>query len=189
MDKLELSKIIKERIVIIGTILNHLNTITKYCKNNSLFESGFTVIFVSLQSSLYIELFKIFDTGKDTKNYNIYKLIELLEDDEKDKCRYSISVYRKEIKSIKTRRNHVFAHYTNESPYKNFSENLVNNKIEEIIQCIANICCIANPELYPNIYVSNANDFNKWCKMAIDSINEAVERNNKCILTNWNVSK
>lgn len=189
MDKLELSKIIKERIVIIGTILKHLNTITKYSKNNSFFESSFVVIFTSLQSSLYIELFKIFDTGKDAKNYNIYKLIELLEDDEKDKCRYSISEYRKEIKSIKTRRNHIFAHYTNESPHKIFSENLVNNKIEEIIQCVANICCIANPELCPNIYVSNANDFNKWCKIAMDSINEVVARNNKCILTNGRVPR
>ncbi len=36
--------------------------------------------------------------------------------------------------------------------------------------CISEICCMADDKLYPNIYVSNARDFDRWCEMSLMAI-------------------
>lgn len=94
MSKKELAKRIKDRVVMIGTALNHMESIIKYSQNNKEFKDAFVMLYVSLQNYVYIELDKIFDgssqhefseyndTGKciyHSSKYSIYKLIEKME--------------------------------------------------------------------------------------------------------------
>ena len=75
MDVKELANLIKTRVVIIGTDLKHLESIAKYAQQDKQFAEAFTTLYLSLQNTVYIELFKLFDdSGEDTKNHNIYAL-------------------------------------------------------------------------------------------------------------------
>jgi hypothetical protein len=68
VTKEELADRIKDRVVIVGTNLKHLESIAKYSADNEEFGNAFATLYISLQNSIYIELFKIFDTGgKDSK--------------------------------------------------------------------------------------------------------------------------
>ena len=78
MNKEELAKRIKDRVVMIGTALKHMESIIKYNRNDKGFEDAFVMLHVSLQNYVYIELFKLFDSnGKDSKENSIYTLINI----------------------------------------------------------------------------------------------------------------
>lgn len=186
MSKEELAKRIKDRIVKIGTVLKHMESIVKYSQDNKGFEDAFVMLYCSLQNYVYIELFKIFDSnGKDSKKNSVYTLMDMIETDDK-KYHKKLSEYNKDIESIKTRRNHYFAHDTGEDASEIFKQNKI-LRLQELLKIVTEICCDANSELYPNTYVSNVRDFEDWCNMAINSLNEVCVLNDK--LASASVSK
>lgn len=178
MSKEELAKRIKDRVVMIGTALKHMESIIKYSRNDKGFEDAFVMLYVSLQNYVYIELFKLFDSnGKDSKEYSICTLINMIETDDK-KYHKKLSKYNNDIESIKARRNHHFAHDTGEDASEIFKQNKI-LRLQDLLKTVADICCDANSELYPNTYVSNVRYFDDWCHMAINSLCEACELNDK----------
>lgn len=186
MSKEELAKRIKDRIVKIGTVLKHMESIVKYSQDNKGFEDAFVMLYCSLQNYVYIELFKIFDSnGEDSKKNSVYTLMDMIETDDK-KYHKKLSEYNKDIESIKTRRNHYFAHDTGKDVSEIFKQNKI-LRLQELLKIVTEICCDANSELYPNTYVSNVRDFEDWCNMAINSLNEVCVLNDK--LASASVSK
>lgn len=178
MNKEELAKRIKDRIVMIGTALKHMESIIKYSQNNKGFEDAFVMLYVSLQNYVYIELFKIFDSsGKNSKKNSVYTLMDMIETDDK-KYHQKLSEYNKDIESIKVRRNHYFAHDTGEEVSEIFKQNKI-LRLQKLLVTVAEICCDANSELYPNTYVSNVRCFDDWCYMATNSLNEVCIINDK----------
>lgn len=178
MSKKELAKRIKDRVVMIGTALNHIESIIKYSRNDKGFEDAFVMLYVSLQNYVYIELFKIFDSnGKDSKENSIYTLINMIETDDK-KYHKKLSKYNNDIESIKARRNHHFAHDIGEDASEIFKQNKI-LRLQDLLKIVADICCDANDELFPNIYVSNVRYFDDWCYMTIDALNEVCTLNDK----------
>ena len=169
MDAKELSKLIKERVVLIGTSLEHMKTISKYAIEDNLYADAFACVYFSLQNYVYIELFKLFDTGKGANDLNVYRLIKMIDDERKTYMK-KISVYKNDIKAIKTRRNKVFAHELGQDGKIIFENNPVQSNLEDLLKCVVEICCVANKELYPNIYVSNKRYFDDWCYMSIGAI-------------------
>lgn len=178
MNKEELAKRIKDRVVMIGTALKHMESIIKYSQNNKGFEDAFVMLYVSLQNYVYIELFKIFDSnGKDSKKNSICALINLIETNDQ-KYHKKLSKYNKDIESIKVRRNHYFAHDTGEDVSEIFKQNKI-LRLQKLLETVAEICCDANSELYPNTYISNVRYFDDWCHMATNSLNEVCILNDK----------
>lgn len=178
MNKEELAKRIKDRVVMIGTALKHMESIVKYSQNNKEFKDAFVMLYVSLQNYVYIELFKIFDSnGKDSKKNSIYTLMDMIETADK-KYHKKLSKYNNDIESIKARRNHHFAHDTGEDVSEIFKQNKI-LRLQKLLETVAEICCDANSELYPNTYVSNVRYFDNWCYMAINSLNEVCVLNDK----------
>ena len=174
--KLELAKLIKERVSIIGTCIKHIESITKYSAENKQFEEAFAALLAALQNYVYIELFKLFDSsGKDSNKYTVYALIDMADDDNKT-YRKKISKFKKDIGSIRERRNHIFAHELGIDGNEIFNKNPIAS-LQELLQCVADICHDINCELCPNTYVSNARCFDKWCYMAIDSISKICKQN------------
>ena len=180
MNKEELAEHIKDRVVLIGTDLKHLETIQKYSKNHQSFDDAFVTIYLSLQNTVFIELFKLFDTGgEDSKTYNIYALISKIDDENKTYYK-KLSRYKEDIDAIKNRRNKLIAHETGVNPLDIFNNNKIKS-LQELLQCIVDICCDANDKLHPNTYVSNVKAFDNWCYMATASIKEICEINGKLI--------
>ena len=178
MSKEELAKRIKDRIVMIGTALKQMESIVKYSQDNERFKDAFVMLYVSLQNYIYIELFKLFDSnGKDSKEYSINTLINMIETDDK-KYHKKLSKYNNDIESIKIRRNHHFAHDTGEDASEIFKQNKI-LRLQDLLKTVADICCDVNSELYPNTYVSNVRYFDDWCYMAIKSLNEVCALNDK----------
>ena len=178
MNKEELAKRIKDRVVMIGTALNHMKSIIKYSRNDKGFEDAFVMLCVSLQNYVYIELFKLFDSnGKDSKENSIYTLINMIKTDDK-KYHKKLSKYSNDIESIKTRKNQCFAHDTGEDVSEIFQQNKI-LRLQDLLKTVADICCDANSELYPNTYVSNVRYFDDWCCMATNSLNEVCILNGK----------
>lgn len=164
----------------VGTAIEHMSSIRKYSHNNERYENAFVLLYISLLNYVYIELFKLFDTkGKDAKENSVYTLISLIETPD-NKYHKKLSKFNQDIESIKARRNHYFAHATGENPSEIFKRNEI-LQLEELLKTIVEICCDANEKLFPNTYVSNANDFDKWCCMAINSLNEVCELNDTLI--------
>lgn len=178
MSKEKLAKRIKDRVVMIGTALKHMESIIKYSQKSEGFEDAFVMLYVSLQNYVYIELFKIFDNnGKDSKENSIYTLISMMETDD-NKYHKKLSKYNNDIESIKTRRNHHFAHDTGEDASEIFKQNKILS-LQKLLGTIAEICCDANGELHPNTDASNVRYFDDWCDMAINSLNEVCVLNDK----------
>lgn len=178
MNKEKLAKRIKDRVVMIGTALNHMESIIKYSRNNKEFKDAFVMLYVALQNYVYIELFKIFDrNGKDSKENSIYTLINMIETDDK-KYHKKLSKYNNDIEFIKVRRNHHFAHDTGEDASDVFKQNNI-LRLQDLLKTVADICCDADSELYHNTYVSNVRYFDDWCHMAINSLNEVCVLNDK----------
>ena len=177
--KEELANLIKNRVVIIGTDLKILDSIVKNAKNNPQFSDAFATLYLSLQNTVYIELFKLFDkSGEDAKKYNIYALIDLIEDDNKSFSKM-ISPYREDIESIKNRRNNLYGHELGKNGEDVYKDNPLNHRLENLLQCISEICCVADDKLYPNTYVSNARDFDRWCEMSLMAIKEVSDLHNR----------
>ncbi len=188
MTKEELAQSIKDKVVLIGTDIRHLESIIKYSSENSSFRNAFETMFISLQNSAYIELFKIFDdSGEDTKKLNIYALINMIEDDKKTYHKM-ISKYQTDIDSIKNLRNKCFAHNTVIDWSEIIKKNPIHN-LQDLLTCITDICCSANEQLYPNTYASNVRDFDDWCRMATDAISKISELNSKIILAGITVEE
>lgn len=180
MTKEELAEHIKNRVVLIGTNLKHLESIQKYSKNNKTFSNAFDTIYISLLNSTFIELFKLFDFSKNNaREHSIYGLIDMIED-EKQTYYKKISKYQSDINSIRNRRNKLVAHDTGVNVWELFKNNKIES-LQELLQCVADICCEVNDKLYPNTYVSNANFFDDWCYMATTSIDEVCMINEKLI--------
>lgn len=181
MTKEKLAIHIKERRNLIGTVLKHIESIAKYANQNKAFKDAFTTIYIPLQNFIYIELFKLFDkSGSDAKMNNIYALICMIETEDK-KYNKKLSKYQADIDAIGNRRNSYFAHDTGKNPTEIFSQKKISS-LKSLLKCIAEICCAANKELYPNVFTSNVKTFDNWCYMAINSINEIKEINAKNIL-------
>lgn len=87
-------------------------------------------------------------------------------------------MYKSVIESIKNRRNHNFAHDTGKDTSEVFKQNKI-LRLQDLLKTVADICCDANSELYPNTYVSNVRYFDDWCHMAINSLNEVCVLNDK----------
>ena len=179
MTKEELAKLIKDRVVLIGTGIEHIESMSKYSSGNRLFELAFALIYISLQNSIHIELFKLFDRGKDASNYNIYALIDMIEDENKSYHKM-LSKYNSDIQSIRNRRNYVFAHELGKNISEVFADNQVSS-FKDLLQCVADICCKANEKLYPNICVSNVRYFDEWFYISIKSMNDIMKLNEKLI--------
>ena len=134
MNKEELAKRIKDRVVMIGTALKQMESIIKYSKNNKEFEDAFVMLYISLQNYVYIELDKIFDGSSQhefseyndadkciyhSSKYSIYKLIEKMEGNNTNGIHHcSIRKYHNDIMSIRTLRDKYFAHYDGKDLYK-----------------------------------------------------------------------
>jgi hypothetical protein len=96
------------------TYLRYLDIIlsieSKYIKDS------FVPIVLSLQESFYINLFKLIDTGKSSKTYNMQTFINYLDKQTTQKplhfwnSLYSSYMNSDLLKSIRLRRNKVFAH-------------------------------------------------------------------------------
>lgn len=178
MSKEELAKRIKDRVVMIGTALGHMESIIKYSKNNKGFEDAFVMLYVSLQNYVYIELFKIFDSnGKDSKKNSIYTLLSMMEMDD-NKYHKKLSKYNNDIKSLQNRRNHYFAHDIGKDASEIFKQNKI-SRLQDLLKTVADICCDANSELSLNTYVANVRYFDDWCYMTIDALNEVCTLNDK----------
>lgn len=194
MSKEELAKRIKDRIVMIGTALKHMESIVKYSQNNERFKDAFVMLYVSLQNYVYIELDKIFDGSSQhefseydntggciyhSSKYSIYKLIEKMEGNNANGIHHcSIRKYHNDIMSIRTLRDKYFAHYDGKDLYELIKDNHISD-LQELLKVVAEICCDANSKLYPNTYVSNVRYFDDWCHMAIKSLNEVCALNDK----------
>lgn len=202
MNEKELAKIIKDRVVMIGTAIKHMESIMKYSQNNKGFKDAFVMLYVSLHNYVYIELDKIFDgssqhefseyddTGKciyHSSKYSIYKLIEKMEGYNTNGIHHcSIRKYHNDIMSIRTLRDKYFAHYDGKDLYELIKDNNISD-LQGLLICVAEICHEANPDLFSNTYVSNVRCFDDWCHIAITSINEVCALNDK--LTNASVEK
>lgn len=194
MNKEELAKRIKDRVVMIGTALKHMESIIKYSQNNKGFEDAFVMLYVSLQNYVYIELDKIFDgssqhefseyndTGKciyQSSKYSIYKLIEKMEGNNTNGIHHcSIRKYHNDIMSIRTLRDKYFAHYDSKDLYELIKDNHISD-LQDLLICVIEICRKANPDLFPNTYVSNVRYFDDWYYMATNSLNEVCILNDK----------
>lgn len=197
MNQQELAKLIKDRVVFIDTDIKYLEAIIKYSKQDGAYEDAFTTLYISLQNSIYIELDKIFDgSGQHefseydnvgeciyySSKYSIYKLIEKLEGYDTNGIYHCvIKKHHSDIMSIRTLRDKYFAHYDGKDLYELAKNNQVSD-LQDLLKCVTNICCEANPDLFPNTYASNARDFDDWCDMAITSIKRVVEENDKKIM-------
>lgn len=51
--------------------------------------------------------------------------------------------------------------------------------MQDLLICVIEICRKANPDLFPNTYVSNVRYFDDWCYMATNSLNEVCILNDK----------
>ena len=101
MDVKELAKNIDDRVVAIGTAIEHMKSILKYSENNEDFRNAFAVPLFSLQNYVHIELFKLFDkSGKDSKENSIYGLMDKMGNDYKICCYRKLSAYNRDIESI-----------------------------------------------------------------------------------------
>ena len=194
MNKEELAKRIKGRVAMIGTALKHMESIMKYNQNNKGFEYAFVLLYISLQNYVCIELDKIFDgsskhefsenndTGKciyHSSKYSIYKLIEKMEGNNTNGIYHcSIRKYHNDIMSIRTLRDKYFAHYDGKDLYELIKNNYISD-LQGLLKCVAEICCKANPDLLQNTYESNVRDFDDWCHMATNSLNEICILNDK----------
>lgn len=179
MDVKELSKNIDDRVVAIGTAIEHMKSILKYSENNEGFRSAFVVPLFSLQNYVHIELFKLFDkSGKDSRENSIYGLMDKIGGDYKIRCYRKLSAYNSDIKSIQNRRNHYFAHDLGNTSSDIFSKNRF-HEIEELLGVVAEICWNVNDELYLGIHTHNVRDFDNWCNMAVYSLREVCNLNDK----------
>lgn len=187
MEVKDLANSIKTRVEIIGTDIKHLESIAKYVKENRQFADAFTTLYLSLQNTVYIELFKLFDdSGEDAKKHNIYALINLIED-VNHTCHKMLSPYLKDVESIKYRRNHLFGHELGENGTDIYKKYPINCRLDDLLKCIAEICRKADSTLFSNTYVSNARDFDKWCQMSLSAIKETCDLHGK-VFTVGNVS-
>ena len=179
MEVKELASLIKTRVEIIGTDIKHLESITKYATQNQQFADAFAALYLSLQNTVYIELFKFFDdSGKNAKQHNVYALINLIEDD-KSTYHKMLSSYSKDIESIKYRRNHLHGHEFGENGTDVYKKYPISCRLDDLLKCIADICCVADDNLYPNTYCRNVREFDDWCYMSLDAIKETCTLHGK----------
>lgn len=52
-------------------------------------------------------------------------------------------------------------------------------RLQKLLEVVVEICCDVNSKLYPNTYISNVCDFDDWCHMTINSLNEVCVLNDK----------
>jgi len=192
MDKKDLAESIKNRIIIIGTSIKHIDSIAKYMHQitdpgiSRQFQEAFAILYVSLQNYVYIELFKLFDkSGNDTKEHNVYALINLMKKDDKSKYHKMLSPYNKDIEAICKRRNSIFAHELGKNGQDVFSSNPISHDIVDLLKCITNICCIVNDALSPNISIGNAEEFDLWLQMTFDIFQKYNNINEKIMKTKF----
>lgn len=169
----DLSKNICDRVKIIGTQVRYVKYITEHW-SDELFRDYFSPIVISLQTSIYIELFKIFDkSGPDTKKYNIYALINICDEDSKKRFNRILSSYNNDIESICECRNKIFAHNTTISDIditRILSENVIVNQ-SDLLKAIIEICCDVNDELILGTELKNARIFEKYTDYCLNMLN------------------
>lgn len=111
------------------TYLSYLEIILSI-KSKYIKDSLAPIVF-SLQESFYINLFKLIDTGKDAKEYNIETFIKYLDDHiAQNPLHFWNSLYSNYMdktlsKSIRLRRNKVFAHNLGEDAQAIFNTSKV----------------------------------------------------------------
>ena len=162
MENKELAKLISDRIKLVGTYFEYIKTIENLSKKEKYFEEIFFPLLLSLQNSIYIELYKIVVKNNKDGKYSIYGLIEQCESKDKNKFEKKISKFKKDnFESIRERRNKVFAHETNQDGQLIFNKNEIID-LEKMLKCFIEICAEINPEIIKSTYYDNANKFKRW---------------------------
>lgn len=159
MDKKELAEFIHSQIVEAGNYWKMMFILKPYLSDDDYLGQGLISIYLSLQQSFFITMFKIFDTGKkDAREKNIYSLVE--KDDKK-----TIDKYKKIIAKIKEHRNKIYAHNTSENP--KLAQDEV-EQFEDLLKCIAEVCSHYSNCLFPNYYTKNIESLDKFLKYYVD---------------------
>lgn len=171
MENKELAKLISDRIKLVGTYFEYIKTIENFSEKEKYFEEIFFPLLLSLQNSIYIELYKIVVKNNKDGKYSINALIEQCESKDKNKYEKKISKFKKDnFESIRERRNKVFAHETNQDGQLIFNKNEITD-LEKMLKCFIEICVEINPKIIKSIHYDNANKFKRWLSM-----NEKVNR-------------
>ena len=182
MDNQEIKKLakeIKERSMTIMTYIQYSRILSQRIEK---YNYLLAPLLLSLQNTIYIELFKLFDTGKSAKYHNIYCLID--NSGEQQKFHVMIDHYNSSIKKIKEYRNKLFAHITNDISWNDYAkeENISYNLFENMIKDIVEICCTIDHSLLPNYYYGNVLDFERWVNKVSEMIQQSIkEANDKAI--------
>lgn len=188
----ELANHISRRVVLIGTTMKHFESVESFSLRDAQFAEAFSVILLSLQNTLYIEMFKLFD-GYDEKNnkkkdgdaykYSVYALIECMGCSVTDQYPTILEPYKKDIMSLKRRRNKIFGHDLGQDVIKVCKNTPINHRLQDLLSCVIDICCEADPDLFPSTYVRNAFTFEDWCSASIQAVQEITELNDKIMRT------
>lgn len=177
METKELAKLLKGRILCIGTYLKYLETISKILKEN---KNGFEIeifvpIYFAIESTVYIEFFKLFDSNKEAGQYNIYSLLD--KNNKFDKRFYrELSNCQNTIDNIKLKRNKIYAHELR-SNHQDYSSTLI-SELQKLLQTLVNICSEKNDEISSCIYTANAVSFERIFPEMINATSQIIEWNN-----------
>lgn len=152
MDKYTLTKEIAERILNIKSYISYFEQMSRIRP-----ECPFGPILNSLQISIYIELFNLVDTN-NSKEHNIYALFSKADNEVEYQKR--MSKYKKDIESIKRRRNDVIAHVSGLNGCEVFKKYPISN-LKQMLQDIFDICYEIDPSVrrIENEYISMINQF------------------------------
>jgi len=150
--------------IIIGTYIGYIEIIDKVCRTDRL-RDLFDPIRLSLQTSIIIETFKIFDNnGKDTRNNNIRFLFSKLNDDisKKYKREYSAKFDNFE-KSIRDIRNKVVAHnISTDSQDILFNSNIKISDFYDFLKFVSTVCYTVDNDLIKACSSKNVKSFSKF---------------------------
>ena len=160
MDKKELATFVHNQVTEAGNYWKVLSILHPYLRKQDIISEAIIPVYMSLQQSFFITMFKIFDTNrKDANQLNIYSLM----DDEDKKI---LSSYNKIIDKIKWHRNKIFAHNTQEKWDMTKEET---NKFEELLKCLGEICSHYSEDVWPNYYTRNVNTLERLLEYALQN--------------------
>lgn len=174
-NKEDMAKLLYDCACLAGDYLTYLNVLfNPNC--SELVDEAFAPIVCSLQQSLYVELYKLFDGGADVPS--VYKLCKMLDDNTEQKSNYrKISPFNDMIENIRQRRSNIFAH----NIYRNHAQKVFDDypveRIDELLKVVAEICIEANDNLPKTHCHSNINKFTDLLSYIEMQINEANNQN------------
>lgn len=188
-SKEELAKLLYDCACLSGDYLAYLNVLFEP-KYNQIVQDAFAPIIFSLQQSLYIELYKLFDNGKDVPN--IYKLCKMLDNDLEEKIHYKkISEFNDLVENIRMRRSNIFAHNIHRTCAQEVFDTHPVDTIQPLLKTVVEICLDANKNLIKAYRHDNVNQLAKlltFIDMQIDCTKvgigfDVVEVTSNCLFT------